>query len=71
MPKKDWRQIVGMVVIAVVVLGLGVVIYFVVSGKWGTKRFRGIEKFRGDRIEQLDRSASYAYVHRLQDRKIV
>lgn len=39
---------------AVVVLSLGAVIYFVVSGQWGSKRFRGIEKFRGDRIEQVN-----------------
>ena len=34
----------------------------VVSGQRGTKRFRGIEKLRGDRIEQLDPSEIYALV---------
>jgi len=53
MPNQDWRPKVGQIVIAVVILSLGAVIYFVVSGQWGSKRFRGIEKFRGDRIEQV------------------
>ena len=71
MPKKNLGEKIGMIVIALVVIGLGTVIYFVVSGQWGTKRFRGIEKFRGDRIEQLDRSVTYAYVHCITERKIV
>ena len=62
MPKEDWRQKIGTIVIGVVLVTLAIVIYMVVSGQWGTKRFRGIEKFRGDRIEQTDRSVGYAYV---------
>lgn len=54
MPKEDWRDKVGTIVIAVVLVVLAFVIYMVVSGQWGTKRFRGIEKFRGDRIEQFE-----------------
>lgn len=62
MPKEDWRKKVGNIVIGVVLLVLGLVIYMVVSGQWGTKRFRGIEKFRGDRIEQVDTLTQYACV---------
>ena len=62
MPKEDWRKKVGTIVIGVFIVVLGLVIYMVVSGQWGTKRFRGIEKFRGDRIHEIDRSMRYAYV---------
>jgi hypothetical protein len=62
MPKEDWRGKVGNIVIGVVVVVLAIVIYMVVSGQWGTKRFRGIEKFRGDRQEQIDRFEQYTYV---------
>ncbi|MBK35899.1 MAG: hypothetical protein CME26_10270 [Gemmatimonadetes bacterium] len=52
MPGKDVGDIVGKVIIGVVVVALIVIVYFVVSGQWGGKRFRGIEKFRGDqRVE--------------------
>ena len=61
MPKKDWGKIVGQVIIGIVVVALGVVIYNVVAGNWGTKRFRGIEKFRGDRIELLDNRLAFVY----------
>jgi hypothetical protein len=54
MPKEDWAKKVGTVVIAIMVKALAVVIYFVVSGQWGTKRFRGIEKFRGDQTERFE-----------------
>ncbi len=54
MPKTGKSQ-TGTIVIAIVILALGAVIYFVVSGQWGTKRFRGIEKFRGDRIEEIEK----------------
>jgi hypothetical protein len=66
MAKEDFSNKVGKIIIGIVVLALGVVIYFVVSGQWGTKRFRGIEKFRGDRIEQFDPSESYALVRTLR-----
>lgn len=51
MPRQDWRGKVGNIVIVVVLLLLIAVIYFVVSGQWGTKRFRGIEKFRSEQVE--------------------
>ena len=54
MPNKDWRKNVGNIVIAVVILTLGAVIYFVVSGQWGSKRFRGIEKFRSEQTERFE-----------------
>ncbi|HAA77281.1 TPA: hypothetical protein DCE37_19390 [Candidatus Latescibacteria bacterium] len=64
MPKEDKRQKIGTIIVAIVVVALGAVIYFVVSGQWGTKRFRGIEKFRGDRIEQVDESVRFAHLGR-------
>ena len=39
---------------AIVIITLAAVIYFVVSGQWGTKRFRGIEKFRGNQTERFE-----------------
>jgi hypothetical protein len=54
MPKEDWAKKVGTIVIAIMIIGLAIVIYFVVSGQWGTKRFRGIEKFRGDQTERFE-----------------
>ena len=44
----------GTIVMAIVIITLAAVIYFVVSGQWGTKRFRGIEKFRGDQTERFE-----------------
>jgi hypothetical protein len=61
--KEDLSNKVGKVIIGIVLVALAVVIHFVVSGQWGTKRFRGIEKFRGDRIEQFDPSESFALAH--------
>ena len=60
MLNQDWRSIIGQIIIALVLIALAVIIYFVVSGQWGSKRFRGIEKFRGDRIEQVDPQVPYA-----------
>lgn len=48
MPGKNLGDIVGKVIIGVVLVGLIVIVYYVVSGQWGGKRFRGIEKFRGE-----------------------
>ena len=66
MAKEDFSNKVGKIIIGIVILALVVVIYFVVSGQWGTKRFRGIEKFRGDRIEQFDPSDPYALLRSLR-----
>jgi len=54
MAKEDWRNKIGTIVMAIVIITLAVVIYFVVSGQWGNKRFRGIEKFRGDHTERFE-----------------
>ena len=50
MPGKSVGEVVGKVIIGVVLVGLIVIVYYVVSGQWGGKRFRGIEKFRGDHV---------------------
>lgn len=70
MAKEDWSKKVGTIILAVMVVALGFVIYMVVSGQWGTKKFRGIEKFRGDAIEQVDPSSYYVFVDDTPDRSV-
>lgn len=70
MAKEDLSKKIGTVVIVIFVIALAYVIYMVVSGQWGTKKFKGIEKFRGDRIEQVD-PRSYAFANDTPDRYMV
>ena len=71
MAKEDFSKKIGTVFLVVLVIALGFVIYMVVTGQWGTKKFRGIEKFRGDRIELVDPSSYYAFANDTPDRNVV
>ena len=45
--RRNWEQIVGYVLIAILVLGLMYLVYWTVVGGGYDRAFPGIEKFRG------------------------